>query len=269
MTTGSMASDWYYSKRGDPARQQIGPLDWEQFYAFAQGGTLTPDDLVWNPQFADWVPAGQVLGLFPAAAQPAPQSPYQPSAQARAAFGQAAHSNGRRRSWLLWVVPLAVLIVVGVGLGAYFGFLRGGGGANSIASSTTTVANETTSSTIAVTGIQGRAYYAGTKEPIVGATVRLNDSSSACYDPSLSTAETTTNAEGNYSFMDIVAGTYEVGMVLTSSNGVSSIECTKNDSTMFNSFQGVSQDGTHLDAAFPLVAVSTNTVVREDFIVTR
>jgi hypothetical protein len=157
MTEGSMASDWYYSKRGDPARQQIGPLTWEQFYAFAQAGTLTPDDLVWNPQFADWVPAAQVPGLFPAAATPAVQAPYPAPVQPAAVYRQAtqpaaARSTGRSRSWLYWVVPLVVLVVVGAGLGAYFGFLRDGeGDGSTVSSDATTVASETTATTAAPT----------------------------------------------------------------------------------------------------------------------
>ena len=132
MTTDSMTSGWYYSKRGDPTGQRIGPLTWEQLYSLAQTGQLSSDDIVWNPQLPDWLLASQVPGLFPAAAAPAVQAPHPAPGQAGAVYqGRATQtaappSTARRRSSLYWVVPLVVLILVGAALGAYFG-LRGGG----------------------------------------------------------------------------------------------------------------------------------------------
>jgi len=62
-----MTSGWYYSKRGAPGQQ--GPLGWQELYSRAQTGELGTDDLVWNQQLPDWLPAAQILGLFGAAAQ--------------------------------------------------------------------------------------------------------------------------------------------------------------------------------------------------------
>ncbi len=134
MTTVPTASNWYYSNRGDSAGRQIGPLTWEQFYLSAQAGTLAPDDLVWHPQFADWVPAAQVPGLFAAAAAPFAQAPHVTGVP----------SGGHRRSWLYWAVPLVVLILAGAGLGAYFGFLRGEGDGGPAGSTATAVVSDTT-----------------------------------------------------------------------------------------------------------------------------
>ncbi len=131
---------------------------------------------------------------------------------------------------------------------------------------TTTIPNTTT--TASVTGIQGKAYYAGTNEPISGATVRLGDSADGEQASNLTTAETTTDADGNYSFTNIIPGTYEVGFLLTTPTGVSAIDCTLNTSNMLNSFQGVSEDGsTYLNALFPVVEVLSGNMIQEDFIV--
>ncbi len=154
MNADSMSSGWYYSKRGAPAGTQAGPLTWEQLYSQAQAGQLGPDDLVWNAQLPDWLPAAQIPGLFPAAATPAAATPvarppasYQPVAAA---------PTGRKRSRLLPIlIPLIALIVVGGGLGAYFGFLRGGND-NGVASSSTassTVSGQTTSTTAGGTNV--------------------------------------------------------------------------------------------------------------------
>jgi len=151
MTTGSMASGWYYSKRGAPAGHQAGPFTWEQLYSYAQAQTLVPDDLVWHSELPDWLPAGQIHGLFPAVAAPAAptvsggpgQAPYQDLAPypAPAPYSPATQPPARRRSWLLPVlIPVIALIVVGGGLGSYFAFWHGqgdGGGSDKGSADTT------------------------------------------------------------------------------------------------------------------------------------
>ena len=73
MSTGSMTSDWYYSRRAAATGQQAGPFTWEQLCSQAQAGQLGPDDLVWNPQLPEWLAASQIPGLITGAAQPAAQ----------------------------------------------------------------------------------------------------------------------------------------------------------------------------------------------------
>jgi hypothetical protein len=156
MTTGSMASGWYYSKRGAVAGQQAGPLTWEQLYAQAQDGTLAPDDLVWHSELPDWLPAAQIQGLFP--------TPY----PAQTPYSSAPQPPARRRSWLLPVlIPVIAVIVVGGGLGAYFGFWYDKGTGDGKPSASTVTSSPTAGSG---TTIKGGATGMGTAE------VKLPDS---------------------------------------------------------------------------------------------
>jgi N-acetylneuraminic acid mutarotase len=149
----SMTSGWYYLKLGAPPGQHTGPLSWEDLYALAQSGTLTPADPVWNPQLPQWLPASQFPGLFPAATLAAAPSPYpaaaQPNAQGPAPQPVAApqpyptqpravyqpypgqptgYVPRSRRSRLLKVlVPVIALVLVGAALGIYFGVTRHAG----------------------------------------------------------------------------------------------------------------------------------------------
>ncbi len=162
MSVGSMASGWYYSKRSGAAEPRIGPFTWEQLYSLAQTGVLAPDDLVWNPQLPQWTPATQIPGLFPAGWVPAPavmhpQASLQPEPYAPAPVGAPVGAPGApRRSSLLWAVliPVIALIVVGGGLGAYFGFIwdRGNGGAAGVDNGTTVTSAAAGTGTTAATG---------------------------------------------------------------------------------------------------------------------
>jgi hypothetical protein len=133
MSTGAMDSGWYYSKRGGPPGQQVGPITWEDLVSYSRAGALTPDDLVWNQQLGDWRPASQIPGLF-ATATPAVTPSVAPAGYAApAAYGLAAQP--RKSSLLYWLIPLIAIIVIGAGLAAYFGiwyhkgssFTQGGG----------------------------------------------------------------------------------------------------------------------------------------------
>lgn len=54
-------TEWYYAKDG----QQNGPVSFEKLRDLAASGLLDPGkDLVWNGTMKDWVPAGQVEGIF-------------------------------------------------------------------------------------------------------------------------------------------------------------------------------------------------------------
>jgi N-acetylneuraminic acid mutarotase len=136
MNADSMTPNWFLTKRGAPAGQQTGPLTWQQLHYYAQTGAIAPDDLVWNPQLASWLPAFQVPGLFPAAPANSQEPPFvQPFAS----------QNTRSRNWLAWVIPLIALLLAGGGLGAFFG-LRGGGddASTTVAARTTTTMRTTT-----------------------------------------------------------------------------------------------------------------------------
>jgi uncharacterized membrane protein len=53
--------EWFYARGG----QQSGPVSYEQLADLAKKGDLNPQkDLVWNQTMKDWLPAGQVPGLF-------------------------------------------------------------------------------------------------------------------------------------------------------------------------------------------------------------
>jgi hypothetical protein len=154
-----MTSDWYYSKRAAATGQQAGPFTWEQLYSQAQAGQFGPDDLVWNPQLPDWLAASQIPGLITGASQPAvlPIATRQPAAAQAgaaypaaypAAYQPAAQPTKDRGSYLLaWLIPLIALVLVGSGLGAYFGFFRGGDDETTAGGNRSTVSSEVTSST--------------------------------------------------------------------------------------------------------------------------
>jgi hypothetical protein len=156
MNAGPMASGWFYLKPGEPAGQQAGPITWEQLWELARTGGLAPSDVVWHQDLADWKPAAEIPGLFPGATAATPgqevasaatrSSGAAPagSASVRSAPTAAVNPSGRRRSRLLWVIPLVVIVCVAVGLGLYFG-LRGGDkgpGTTGLTAGTSVVAGE-------------------------------------------------------------------------------------------------------------------------------
>jgi hypothetical protein len=128
------APEWYFLKAGSRTGQQAGPFSWEQLRSLAQAGTLEPADLVWNPQLSQWQLAAQAPDLFPALVSPGvpPTYPGPPPP------GPSATTRGR--SWLPWLAPIVALIIVGGGLGVYYGFLRDGGQSTASDRTTTTEA---------------------------------------------------------------------------------------------------------------------------------
>ena len=53
-------AEWYCAPDG----QQIGPFGEERLREMAQAGQIGPDDAVWSPGMAEWVPAGAISGLL-------------------------------------------------------------------------------------------------------------------------------------------------------------------------------------------------------------
>jgi N-acetylneuraminic acid mutarotase len=118
MSARSKAPEWYFLKGRARTGQQAGPFSLEQLGSLAEAGTLEPTDLVWNPQLSQWQLAAHSPGLFSAAASPgAPVG-------ASAPPPPTASGPTRSRSWLPWLAPLLALIIVGAGLGVFFGFFR-------------------------------------------------------------------------------------------------------------------------------------------------
>jgi hypothetical protein len=117
MNTGLTDPGWYYSKLGGPPGQRFGPLTWEDLVSHARSGHLSADDLVWQEQFPDWRPASQVPGLLSSSPPPLP-----PPLPAQAAAPAPAATKPHRSRYLAWLIPLIVVVLVGAGLGVYFGF---------------------------------------------------------------------------------------------------------------------------------------------------
>jgi len=64
--TSPSQEGWFYARRGQqhgPAGRQ-GPVSLERLKKLARKGWLTADDLVWNRDLPDWLPAADVPGLF-------------------------------------------------------------------------------------------------------------------------------------------------------------------------------------------------------------
>jgi N-acetylneuraminic acid mutarotase len=139
---GPKIQEWYFFKASVREGQQAGPFSSEQLHSLAQAGTLLPVDLVWNPRVSQWVPARQIGEIF-SEASAGVQGSYPGTAR------PGAPSTGRGRSWLAWVIPLIALVIVGGGLGVYFGFFWDG--SESTASDQTTTTLEATAVSVAAT----------------------------------------------------------------------------------------------------------------------
>jgi hypothetical protein len=181
MNGDSSTPSWYYSKAGVPGWEQVGPLSWEQLQSLAQSGALSPVDSVWNPQLPQWTPAAQIQGLFAATSSPGVQPPYVPAAQPGAQWagvqpaapyaqypGQpAAYLAPRRRSWLVWAIPVTVLVLAALGLGLGLGLTRDHDDNGTTVSSRTTTTrpgNVTTTSEASTITTATATVAAGTRE---------------------------------------------------------------------------------------------------------
>lgn len=112
--------DWYFFKAGSDAGLKAGPFSWERLVEQVQTGVLEPNDVVWDPG-SGWKKAVQVPGLFPDIA------PDKLAGTFSSPLPLEAPTQGRGRSRLYWVSGLVALVVIGVGLGVYFGFFYGAG----------------------------------------------------------------------------------------------------------------------------------------------
>lgn len=72
MTQSPPQSQWYVNRNG----QRFGPLDSKELKAAADTRRLLPTDWVWKEGMPEWVPAGNLRGLFsPQAATALPRRP--------------------------------------------------------------------------------------------------------------------------------------------------------------------------------------------------
>ena len=74
--------------------EQLGPYSGEQLVEYATAGNITRESQIWTEGMAEWLPAGQVEGVFPAEAAPAQAVAAQPVQAAQPALGGAAPAYG-------------------------------------------------------------------------------------------------------------------------------------------------------------------------------
>ncbi len=66
-------TQWYYANDG----QQVGPIEEPEFKNLIAAGGITPETQVWTEGLEQWVPAGDVEGLIPSAADSLPEQSFQ------------------------------------------------------------------------------------------------------------------------------------------------------------------------------------------------
>jgi len=79
--------EWYYTKDG----QQCGPISSNELRELAQNGQISPDDLVWKQDMADWAPASRIQALF--ADQPTGRTPPPTPPKARPVSSSTRHTK--------------------------------------------------------------------------------------------------------------------------------------------------------------------------------
>lgn len=144
MSSDAASKQWYYLAPVSPSpetpdstptpstsAQQVGPLTWEEIIEAARRGDLRPDSLVWGPSLATWTRADSIPGLF------APVVPTAASLSSPVQAGYPGAVPARKRSLLLPIlIPVIALVVVGAGLGTYFGFFYDRGKETAVTTST-------------------------------------------------------------------------------------------------------------------------------------
>ncbi len=99
---GGLTGGWHVSIGGTT----YGPYEWAHVVAWVREGRIGPDALLWQPGFAQWIPAQQIPGLFVEA--PSPSAP------------GAGGPRSRRRLWGI-VAGTATVVVAGAVVGILFG----------------------------------------------------------------------------------------------------------------------------------------------------
>jgi len=123
-----MANNWYYAKHG----KRLGPFAWTQLQQLAKSAMLVPTDMVFPESTQQWMPAGNVPGLF----QPPPQRqasapvglpvgvhflealpvrPQQPAVVK--AQPPSIPSGATKKPWLMMAIGLLLLLGLMTGLG--------------------------------------------------------------------------------------------------------------------------------------------------------
>jgi len=117
-----------------------------------------------------------------------------------------------------------------------------------------------------VTGIEGRVYFSDTNEPISDVNLMLNDPQLSKQDTDLTIAKTTTNSNGDFSFKNIIPGTYKLTLYYVTKTRVKSVLGTPIGSHA--AFSGQSKDGkTYLYILEPEIIVTLGEVVQQDFVI--
>ena len=152
-------------------------MTFTELRSLAGAGVLGPADLVWHPSLPQWVPAGQVGGLFAPLPGPVAQSLRHSRPDA----------SGRRSRRLLWLVgPLVALVLVGAGLGIFFG-LRGGGedatGGGSESSSGGTTVTRPTGTTVAAVPVTTAASVTTTAASVTTTAAAVATTAGATRPP--------------------------------------------------------------------------------------
>lgn len=116
-TSGDVQVQWFYMIRGDPSRH--GLADEQLILDMALRREMGPEDLVWNRESGtEWVRAGSVPGLLPAAATP----PVVPATTAAAAtlepvaVAQSEASQPARLPRWIWAAVAAGVLLVTLAL---------------------------------------------------------------------------------------------------------------------------------------------------------
>ncbi|MBU4555355.1 MAG: S8 family serine peptidase, partial [Actinobacteria bacterium] len=154
-----MGEGWHVGRKDGGSEWKGGPYTWPQLIDFAAEGRLTADDLVWHPSMSEWLPARDIPGLFAqvepapapqpapapepvaapeptpvAAPAPAPAPVAEPAPEpaptpAQTASVPPAPPREPGRGWLIAIAAIAgVVLLAGIGTGAWYLFGRGDGG---------------------------------------------------------------------------------------------------------------------------------------------
>lgn len=152
MNQTSASSGWYFAAPGSADSERSGPVSWSELQELARSGELTSAHVVWHPSLPGWVGSAELAGLLPAGGLSTREAgDEQTTAEP---VGSAAAAAGRSRRRLVWALPLAVLVLAGVGLGIYFGLFWGddeGSAATGGSASTTAGVTSTAPATTATT----------------------------------------------------------------------------------------------------------------------